>query len=436
MNISPGVSTTSSHHSQNSMTTTTTNTTTGMNSPIVSTAAAATGRERSNSRLTIKDRKKSLLGSNNNDDNSHNNMLTTTQTRLRRLSFSSNHSSSPDHNNNNHNYKDHRSYQAFLKKKEKKSMKTFAFSNAVPQLLRELYSLLIRFFLYAVKNDEILGSKADDICQIISNIIRTISTTLSHELVKDGLETPLSKACQIAIDSATLVSACDSLWLFVEGGLKHFHWTENLDNYMNQAIEIGTGSMKQVVIEAQHLIFELLTNKIDDLLQSLAFINYIPTTIPDGPHESISSIVDFLQITFVWLTHLPKSVKEAVHFACCSRLAQGILTYITSSSVTHINILCILAFDYDLKILYQFTDSSGIKHLKQCFHEMHEVVKCILHPALLHYGENKITRMEHFPNIQTFRFLAIIEKVMYVYIYVCMISRCVGDKPFFLKKSA
>jgi len=421
--MSPGVSTTSSHHSHNSMATTNTTTssvTTGMNSPI----AVATGRERSNSRLTIKDRKKSLLGSNNNDDNSHNNMLTTTQTRLRRLSFSSNHSSSPDHNNNNHNYKDHRSYQAFLKKKEKKSMKTFAFSNAVPQILRELYSLLIRFFLYAVRNDEILGSKADDICQIISNVIRTISTTLSHELVKDGLETPLSKACQIAIDSATLVSACDSLWLFVEGGLKHFHWTENLDNYMNQAIEIGTGSMKQVVIEAQHLIFELLTNKIDDLLQSLAFINYIPTTIPDGPHESISSIVDFLQITFVWLTHLPKSVKEAIHFACCSRLAQGILTYITSSSVAHINILCILAFDYDLKILYQFTDSSGIKHLKQCFHEMHEVVKCILHPALLHYGENKITRMEHFPNIQTFRFLAIIEKV--INIYVCMICRCVG----------
>lgn len=421
MNVSPGVSTTSSHHSHNSTTATTASTsaiTTGMNSPISSTTAT-TGRERSNSRLTIKDRKKSLLASNNNDDN-NNNMLTTTQTRLRRLSFSSNHSSSPDHNNNNHHYKDHRSYQAFLKKKEKRSMKTFAFSIAVPQLLRELYSLLIRFFLYAVRNDEILGSKSDDICQIISNIIRTISTTLSHELVKDGLETPLSKACQIAIDSATLVSALDSLWLFVEGGLKHFRWTENLDNYMNQAIEIGTGSMKQVVIEAQHLIFELLTNKIDDLLQSLAFINYIPTTIPDGPHESISSIVDFLQITFVWLTHLPKSVKEAVHFACCSRLAQGILTYITSSSVTHINILCILAFDYDLKILYQFTDSSGIKHLKQCFHEMHEVVKCILHPALLHYGENKITRMEHFPNIQTFRFLAIIEKVMCVYIMCIM----------------
>jgi len=423
------VSTTSSHHSHytssSSSTTTTTSTTTGTGNTAInssSTTIAATintnnnnnnnnnvvsnGRERSHSRLTIKDRKKTNLISNYDDNN---NILTTTQTRLRRLSFSSNHSSSPDHHNQN---KDSRSYQAFLKKKEKKTMKTFAFSSAVPQVLRELYSLLIRLFLYAVRNDEILGSKAEDICQIISNILQVISTNLHKELIKDALETPLSKACQIAIDSATLVSACESLWLFIEGGLKHFHWTENLDNYINKAMEFGTGSIKQVVIESQHIIFELLTNKIDDLLQSLAFINYIPTTIPDGPHESISAIVDFLQITFIWLTHLPRSVKEAIHFACCSRLAQGILSYITSSSVTNINILCILAFDYDLKILYHFTDSSGIKHLKQCFHEMYQVIKCILHPALLHYGENKITRMEHFPNIQTFRFLAIIEKVI------------------------
>ena len=87
----------------------------------------------------------------------------------------------------------------------------------------------------------------------------------------------------------------------VESGLKHFHWTEHLENHITKAIDIGTGSIKQVVIDAQALIFELLINKIDALLESLAFINYVPSVIPDGPHESISAIVDFLQITFVWL---------------------------------------------------------------------------------------------------------------------------------------
>jgi hypothetical protein len=39
------------------------------------------------------------------------------------------------------------------------------------------------------------------------------------------------------------------------------------------------------------------------------------------PHESIESLVDFLQVTFMCLTHLPVAVREAVHFTCCSKVA-------------------------------------------------------------------------------------------------------------------
>ena len=42
-----------------------------------------------------------------------------------------------------------------------------------------------------------------------------------------------------------------------------------------------------------------------------------------SPHESIESLIDFLQITFMWLTHLPMAVREAVHFTCCSKIATG-----------------------------------------------------------------------------------------------------------------
>jgi hypothetical protein len=288
--------------------------------------------------------------------------------------------------------------------------RTYPFSFAVPLLLRELHILVIRFFLFAVKNSE-LGGRSEDICLAIVSAFEAICKSLKRELNKDGVETPLSKACQIAIDGASLMSASDALWLMVENGLKHFHWTENLERYMTTGIESATSALRHLVLSAQDLIFELLSNKIDGLMESLAFINFVPETLPDGPHESVEAIVEFLKVTLMWLAHLPPSVREAVHFTCCTRVAQGIMTYILSPSVTRINMLCILAFDYDVKLLLHFADSCGVPHLKQCFEELHEMVKCLLHPNLTHYADNLELRVEHFPYTQTEKLIVVLEKV-------------------------
>jgi hypothetical protein len=198
----------------------------------------------------------------------------------------------------------------------------------------------------------------------------------------------------------------------VENGLKHFHWTENLDRYMTTAMEAASSCLRQLVLSAQDLIFELLSNKIDGLMESLAFINFVPETLPDGPHESVEAIVEFLKITLMWLAHLPPSVRDAVHFTCCTRVAQSILNYILSSAVTKINMLCILAFDYDVKLLLHFADSCGVPHLKQCFEELQEMVKCLLHPNLTHYADNQDLRTEHFPYTQTSKLVMVLEKVL------------------------
>lgn len=288
--------------------------------------------------------------------------------------------------------------------------KTYPFSFAVPLLLRELHLLIIRFFLFAVKNHD-LGGRSEDICMAIVSAFEAICKSLRRELNKDGIETPLSKACQIAIDGASLMSASDALWLMVEHGLKHFHWTDHLDRHMTAAMDAATTSLRQLVLAAQDLIFELLSNKIDGLLESLAFINFVPETMPDGPHESVEAIVEFLKITLLWLAHLPPSVRDAVHFTCCTRVAQGILNYILSPQVTKINMLCILAFDFDLKMLVNFSDNCGVPHLKQCFEEFHEMVRCLLHPNLTHYADNQELRQEHFPYTQTSKLVMVLEKM-------------------------
>lgn len=65
----------------------------------------------------------------------------------------------------------------------------------------------------------------------------------------------------------------------------------------------------------------------------------------------------------------------------------GILEHLLSSSkVPSLNVLCVLAFDLDVRKLVQFADSCGIPNLRQCFDEMGAVIKAILHPDLPQLG--------------------------------------------------
>eukprot|EP01034_Spumella_vulgaris_P021773 gene21773-27838_t len=286
---------------------------------------------------------------------------------------------------------------------------TFPFSGVVPLLLRHFHLLIVRYFVFAVKNQH-LGSRGEEICNAVVAAYQTISNSLRHELSKDGAETPLSKACQISIDAGTLSLASEAIWLMVENALKQFRWTEKIDVYISKAIDKSIGYLRNVVTQAQDLIFELLSNKIEDLLGSLVFINFEPDSLPGGPHEAVEEIVDFLQITFMCLTHLPQSVREAAHFTCCSRIASGIMSYILSDKVKHINALCILAFDYDARRLIQFSDSCGIPHLKQCFEEFTELVRAVLHPDLPQLGDSAVIRNRLCSRISAAKLATLLEK--------------------------
>lgn len=81
------------------------------------------------------------------------------------------------------------------------------------------------------------------------------------------------------------------------------------------------------------------------------------------------------------MTYLPQSTRDAAHFTCCTRVTNGIIQYILSPKVTHINVLCILNFDLDIKRLEKFADGTGVAQLSHCFLELKELVRSILHPG-------------------------------------------------------
>lgn len=289
---------------------------------------------------------------------------------------------------------------------------SFPFSSVVPILLRELHLTVIRYFLFAVRNTE-LGTRSEEICTALVQAFQTICQCLLRALQRDGMETPLSKACQISIDAAAISQASDALWEMVQQGMRHFHWTEKLEAYITRSVDLGMMNLRQLVTQAQDMIFELMSDKIDGLLESMQFINFLPQQqLPICAHDCVDQIVSYLQFTFMWLTHLPPSVRDAVHFTCCSHVAAGLLEYLISpQKVKACNVLCIKEFEYDVRRLMEFADCCGVRDLRQCFEELHETIGCLLSPQLPQMAENIALRKQRFPYVNASKLVAVLEKV-------------------------
>jgi hypothetical protein len=90
----------------------------------------------------------------------------------------------------------------------------------------------------------------------------------------------------------------------------------------------------------------------------------------------------------------------------------GIIEYILSPlKVPKINILCILAFDFDVKKLIQFAESCGIPQLKQCFDELLCLTKALLHPDLPQLADVNL-RKQLFSRLNIGKLANLLEKVI------------------------
>lgn len=296
-------------------------------------------------------------------------------------------------------------------------------------------------------------------------IYQTIITTLTNELSKDDKETTISKVGQILIDSIALMSVTkDTLWELVLQCSDLFFHLYNIHDQRQHAVKttyspgqlheqyqlVYKETLEQVnnlflnlIIHSKDLLFELLTNKINDLLESLQFIDYEPDGLinqsgnfnytsnplssgqnnnqifnlnalnPQFSHETIDSIIEFLKITFMCLTHLPQSIRESIYFIACSNLANGIINYLLSNKVQRINIFALISFDSDCKKLIHFADNCNIINysLRDCFVELNETIRCLLSPDLLAICENPANRRFQFPHVSTLKLASILDKV-------------------------
>jgi hypothetical protein len=271
---------------------------------------------------------------------------------------------------------------------------------------------------------------------------------LRKELSKDGMETALSKACQISIDSATLSLSCEHMWGIVEQALVHCFGAHLLQlssassgsyntkdtggnrSKFYQIYDDILSLLRTLTSQTQDLMFELLSNKIDGLLESLVFIDLEPNNLlsTNGQyqsnfslnamnsqyvHECVESIIEFLSVTFMWLTHLPQTIRESIHFISCSKVSIGMLHYLLEKAA-RVNIYGLISLDADVKRLTQFADSCGIADLRSCFEELAQTVRLMLHPDLSQLIDNSALRHQHFPLSSTLKIAQLLDKVSQV----------------------
>jgi hypothetical protein len=303
--------------------------------------------------------------------------------------------------------------------KDKKSNEAFVphtlpFSELVPVIMRHLNIMMIRYSQFAVHNDGLLAG-GHSLCDSIVMSFLAVTHVLEHEMAKDGMETPLSKACQIYIDTSSLSYCCVSFRDVVANVLIQANWFETIDSDLDGIMLQCRQNLDRVAVEAQHLIFELLSAKIVDLLSSLQFVNWVPSVLPSGPHDSISEIVDYLRATFMWITYLPQTIREAAHFTCCGKINQGMLEFILSTKVHKINMLSIRALQLDFQLLDEFASGCGIPQLKDSFIQCRELVNGLMHRELVKFGESSFRKVNHFehhfPNLDIGNLLLMMEKV-------------------------
>jgi hypothetical protein len=285
------------------------------------------------------------------------------------------------------------------------------FSEMVPRVMKHCYLMVIYCSQFVVYNDA-LGERGSSVCKMFESCVAVLSAELQMELTKDGSETPLSKACQIYVDACTVSYCCRGFRDTLANMLIQSNWIESIDSYLDSVITRSRSMMDNLANQSQGMIFELLNAKVVDMLGSMVFVNWVPITMPPGPHEFVEDIVEYLKVTFMWLSHLPVSVREAAHFTCCSRINQEIITFLLSPKVPHLNMLSAKALVLDFVFLEKFADGCGITQLKECFAEGKSLVNALIHRDLPSFGDEPPTlRKANFPLLDVYKFPSLVEKV-------------------------
>ena len=288
------------------------------------------------------------------------------------------------------------------------------FSALVPGIQRCLSKVVLRLIGFTARNPP-LGDVCEAACGMLVKSFECIALILSEELQRSSVDdSPTNKACQIAVDAATLAVASGNVWKMLAASLHTLSWyrpgNSKMTAMFTDAERQGRLLFMKVSMMAQSLLFDILTKKTQETLDGMLSMEYLPQALPRGPHEGVVDVISFLQAKMETLSALPRSARDIAHFTACTTLSGGLIDHLLSPRVKQINILVLAAIDLDCRRLAQYALSTEIPSLNQCFAETHETVQTILHCDMTKLTADETLRRRLFPRANTSKLIGLLEE--------------------------
>ena len=170
---------------------------------------------------------------------------------------------------------------------------------------------------------------------------------------------------------------------------------------------------------AQDMIFELLREKTDELVPTHDLgANWEPGVAVDTPRPEVEDLISYLRITFMCLTYLPSSIREAVHFASCSHI-QATLRADVVDRVGRINVYGLHQLRVDVAALEEFADECGVPQLRLCFTPLRQLLNASLDRnasssagnGVAGWAKSETLRLSLFPQLDADTLIAVLGKV-------------------------
>ncbi|ETV85220.1 hypothetical protein, variant 1 [Aphanomyces astaci] len=262
----------------------------------------------------------------------------------------------------------------------------------------------------------------EDTCEALIEL-----NVVLNELIESHSDLQISQAVITGANSSYLSGACD-----VFGAVLH----DKIDLWERRAVAMTTAAaaaqtakgqscggarasltiamakkrLESTSTRAQDMVCEIMVKKIDDLIGSFYFLEWVPAEPTKQADPCMSDLINYLQASFTQLNTLPVPIKEAVHFASCIHINKALEQVLVGPTVKKVNVTGILNFKRNLDALVQYAGTCGVGQLKDCFMPMTQLVDLIVSDDLERLDHTTFKSGGKYTHVMPDHVVAVVEK--------------------------